>query len=82
MVNNLLKLITPDILVQYIKANPRLVIDTFNRFEAFNTFTNALSTEQQVSISNNLHRIHEFVKSETGKDMISITVDEFTKFVK
>ena len=82
MLADLLNVITPDALFYAIKNNPTVVQMALQKFEACRSFGNALSEEQQMVISNNLHRVNEYFKSNDGKDLISILADDFVKFTK
>ncbi len=82
MLADLLNIITPDALFHAIKTNPAVVQMALQKFEACRSFGQALSGEQQVAISNNLHRINDYFKSEEGKDLLSILADDFVKFTK
>lgn len=82
MLADLLNVITPDALFFAIKNNPAVVQMALQKFEACRSFGQALSQEQQIAISNNLHRINEYFKSDDGKDLISILADDFVKFTK
>ena len=82
MLADLLNVITPDALFYAIKNNPVVVQMALQKFEACRSFGNALSQEQQMVISNNLHRVNEYFKSNDGKDLISILADDFVKFTK
>ena len=54
-----------------------------SKFEAaYQSFGKALTEKQQVLISNNLDKFDGFFKSEDGKEVISMLVDEFEKFTK
>ena len=82
MLSDLLNIITPDALFHAIKTNPTVVQLALQKFEACRSFGEALNKEQQVVISNNLHRVNEYFKSNDGKDLISILADDFVKFTK
>lgn len=82
MLADLLNIITPDALFHAVKTNPIVVQMALQKFEACRSFGQALSQEQQVTISNNLHRINDYFKSEDGKDLLSILADDFVKFTK
>lgn len=41
-----------------------------------------MTTEQQITLSNNVNKLNDFFKSEDGKMSIAIFAEEFTKFVK
>lgn len=82
MLSDLLNIITPDALFHAIKTNPNVVYVALQKFESCRSFGEALSKEQQVVISNNLHRVNEYFKSNDGKDLISILADDFVKFTK
>ena len=82
MLADLLNVITPDALFYAIKTNPLVVQMALQKFEACRSFGQALSSDQQVVISNNLHRVNEYFKSDDGKELLSILADDFVKFTK
>ena len=80
MLEEVLKLLSPDALVYAIKNNPVAVQGALHKFEAYKVFGEALTKDQQVFISSNLDKIADFFKTEKGMDAISILADEFIKF--
>ena len=82
MLAELLNIITPDALFHAIKTNPAVVQMALQKFEACKSFGEALSQEQQVTISNNLNRITDYFKSTEGKDLLGILADDFVRFTK
>jgi len=82
MLPALLKNVTPELLTGYVKSNPALVLATLQKFETFQLFGAALTYDQQVVLSNNLHRVNEFLISEEGKEYVCLLVDTFAGFVK
>jgi hypothetical protein len=82
MLADLLNIITPDALFHAIKNNPTVVNMALQKFEACRSFGQALTQEQQIVISNNLHRVNEYFKSDDGKDLLGILADDFVKFTK
>ena len=81
MLAELLRIITPEALALAIKNNPKLVQLTLQKFEAYSSFGDAMSVQQQVCISNNMDKLSTFFKTNTGKELISMIADEFQKFV-
>jgi hypothetical protein len=49
---------------------------------AYQSLGKALTEKQRVLISNNLDKFDPFFKSEDGKEVICMLVDEFEKFTK
>lgn len=81
MLPALLKNLTPNILWEAIKTNPELFLHTLQNFESFKLFGAALTQERQIFISNNLHRVNDFLISEDGKVHIAFLIDAFEEFV-
>lgn len=82
MLADLLKIVTPEALVQAMKSNPKVVQTALQKFEAYSSLGAALTVQQQVCISNNLNRLDAFFKSESGKASLNVLADEFMTFVK
>lgn len=82
MLADLLKVITPEMLVAAIKSNPMVIQSALQKFEAYNSFGQALTVDQQICVSNNLHKLDDFFKSEGGKSSLGILAEEFQRFVK
>lgn len=82
MLADLLKIVTPDALVQAMKSNPKVVQAALQKFEAYSSLGAALTVQQQVCISNNLSKLDSFFKSEAGKTSLSVLAEEFVDYVK
>ncbi len=82
MLADLLKIITPEALAAAIKSNPAVVQIALQKFEAYNSFGEALTIDQQICISNNLHKLNDFFKSTQGKSALGIIAEEFQRYVK
>lgn len=83
MLPNLINLILSQNIAPDIRNNITQVQQTAARFDAvYQSFGGALTEKQKVLISNNLDKLEEFFKSEDGKGMISMFVEEFEKFTK
>lgn len=82
MLANILQNVSTEQLLRILKDNQPIVQMTLHKIDAYKSFGEALSNEQQVYISSNLGRVNEFFNTTTGKDSISILADEFVKFCK
>lgn len=82
MLEDILKAISPDLLVKAIKSNPIVVQIALQKFEAYKSFAEDLSNSQQIIISNNLDHLDAYFKSDVGRDAVAILAEEFVKFVK
>ena len=81
MLVELLRIITPDALAAAIRENPKVVQAALQKFEAYASFGQAMTVQQQVCVSNNLDKLSSFFKTETGKDSLNIVAEEFVKYV-
>jgi hypothetical protein len=81
MLSDLLNIITPDALYHAIKTNPKVIELALQKFESCRSFGAALTTEQQIVISNNLDKVNDFFKSDQGKELLGILADDFVSFV-
>jgi len=79
MLSQVLNNLTPDLIASTIKANPQLVPSVLQRFEAFNAFSKALTTEQQVYISRNIDKLASFFQEPDVKEAIDILAADFIK---
>lgn len=82
MLDALLRMIKPEELVYAIKHNPIIVQITLQKLDAYRSFGNALTNEQQVFISNNLDKLDTFFNSPDGKECISSLADGFVRHSK
>lgn len=79
----LLKVISPQTLTTDIKSNiPLIAQQVLSRFDAYQSFGKALTPDQQLFLSNNLNKLDAYFKSDLGKEVISMLVEDFVKFVK
>lgn len=82
MLNQLLQIMTPELIIQAIKANPKVIIDTLQKFDTFKLLGQSLTMEQQVVLSNNTALMNGFLASQEGKTAVGIWAEEFTYYVK
>lgn len=81
MLNQLFKIITPEIIGQAIKDNPKVFIETLQRFDTFRLIGNALTQAQQLIVSNNTKLLNPFISSENGKEALKLFTEEFCTYV-
>jgi hypothetical protein len=79
MLNELLKIVTPEAVAQAVRENPKVIQRTLQSFNCYKTFGQTLSTEQQVCLSNNLHQLDSFFKTDVGVDCIQNLMSNFIK---
>lgn len=77
MLNEILRTMSPDVLSKIIQNNPTVVPSILTKFDAFVVFSEALSKEQQVYISNNLDKLSGFFKDTEVKEAIGIMAEAF-----
>lgn len=82
MLADLLKVITPEMLVDAVRRNPVAVLSALQKFDTYVSFGQALTVDQQVCLSMNLTKVNDFLKSEQGKTSLSMLAEEFVDFVK
>ena len=82
MLADLLKVITPDMLVDAVRRNPVVVLSALQKFDTYVSFGQALTVDQQVCLSMNLNKVYDFIKSEQGKTSLSMLAEEFMAYVK
>ena len=80
MLTDLLRIITPDALAAAIRGNPKVVQAALQKFESYSALGQAMTTQQQVCVSNNLGKLDTFFKSDVGKESVRSLADEFMKF--
>jgi hypothetical protein len=81
MLAQLLSAMTPELIINAVKANPKIIIETLQKFETFKLLGAALNTDKQVLLSNNAGLINDFLKSNAGVAAIQLWMDEFSEFV-
>lgn len=81
MLADLLKVITPEMLVDAVRKNPVAVLSALQKFDTYVSFGQALTVDQQVCLSMNLNKVNDFLRSEQGKTSLSLLAEEFMKFV-
>ncbi len=78
---HLVQIMTPELIIQVIKANPKLIVETLQKFDTFKLLGQSLSEEQQVILSNNLAKVNGFLLTPDGKSAIGLWMEEFTQFL-
>jgi hypothetical protein len=81
MLNQLLSVMTPELIIHAIKANPTVIIQTLQKFDTFKLLGQSLNTEQQIVLSNNAPLINDFLKSEAGRTAAYLWAEEYCSFV-
>lgn len=81
MLIDLLRIITPEALAAAIRANPKIVQSALQKFEAYASFGQAMSVQQQVCVSNNLDKLALFFRTDAGKAKLHDLAEEFVKHV-
>ena len=81
MLTDLLRIITPDALAAAIRGNPKVVQAALQKFEAYSSLGQSMTTSQQVCVSNNLNKLNTFFKTESGKTAVNGLAEEFVKYV-
>jgi hypothetical protein len=79
MIGDILKHITPEIVISTIQANPMLVPQVLQKFDAFVALGQALTTEQQMYISANMNKLGIFLRQSDVKEAIGIIAEAFIK---
>ncbi len=72
---------TPELIIHAIKSNPKVIIETLQKFDTFKLLGQSLSTEQQIVLSNNAILINDFLKSEAGRTAAYLWAEEYCTFV-
>lgn len=80
MLDDLLKVVSPETLVYAIKKNPIVVQKALHKFETYTAFAQALTDKQQLAISSNLYKVKDFFKSDAGKVAVNDFVEHFVEF--
>lgn len=68
-------------IIHAIKSNPKVILDTVQKFDTFKLLGSSLSSEQQVVLSNNAPLLNDFLRSEAGRTAIYLWAEEFCTFV-
>lgn len=81
MLNNLLKVLTPDLILQAIRDNPKLVLEVLQKFDTFRLLGESLTPELQIVLSNNGRLVNEYLASADGKAAARLWAEGFAEFV-
>ncbi len=81
MLNQLLKVMTPDMIIEAIKGNPIIVMETLQKFDTFKLLGQALTPDLQVVLSNNGRLINPYLSSSEGVSAIKVWAEGFSTFV-
>lgn len=81
MLSQLLKISTPDLILQAIKDNPTVVLEVLQRFDTFRLLGQSLTPDLQVVLSNNGRLVNEYLASEDGKAAARLWAEGFSEFV-
>lgn len=82
MFTQLLRILTPELIIQAVKDNPKVILETLHKFDTFKLIGSSLNTDQQIALSNNTALVNNFLASESSKAAISTWADEFTIFIQ
>ncbi len=82
MLTQLLQVMSPDLIIQAIRANPKVVLDTLQKFDTFKLLGESLNQKQQITLSNNAGLLNDFLRSEQGKQAAFSWAEAFTNFVE
>ena len=82
MFSQILKILTPDIILQAVKENPQLILETLHKFDTFKLLGNSLNNDQQMALSSHTGLVNQFLNTEPSKVSIRTWADEFIKFIK
>ncbi len=63
-----------------VKENPNIIMIALQKFDAYNAFGQSMSTEQQMTVSQNLPKLGEFFRSDAGRTCITNMANEFVRF--
>ncbi len=72
---------TPELIIHAIKSNPKVIVETIQKFDTFKLLGSATSSEQQIILSNNAILINDFLKSDAGRKYTFEWVEKFCEFV-
>jgi hypothetical protein len=81
MLTQLLNIVTPEALASAVRSNPKVVQASLRKFSTYVAFGDALSSNQQIVVSNNLDKLESFFKDDVGKRAAVTFVGEFCTFV-
>lgn len=77
----ILKTISPDVIVELIQSNPELFIGLLQKTRTFNIVGGNLTEAQQMLVSTHALRINDFLSSERGQAVIVHVAGEFESFI-
>lgn len=81
MLTHLLSVMTPELIIHAIKQNPKVIMDTIQKFDTFKLVGSCLTLDQQLILSNNVGLVNDFLSSSEGRAAVGLWADEFTSFV-
>lgn len=82
MLGELIKNIAPAQIAAVVKENPFLTISVLQNFKTFQLLADALTVDQQMTISQHLPKLEGFLSSKEGKTAVGIFAEEFTEYVE
>lgn len=81
MLNQILQLLTPEMILEAVKSNPGVVINTLQKFDTFKLLGAAITPELQLALSNNLNMINPFLSSDAGRAASKAWVESFSGYL-
>lgn len=81
MLSHLLKVLTPDLIFQAIRDNPKIVIEVLHKFDTFRLLGQSLTPELQIILSNNGKLVNEYLASADGQTAARLWAEGFAEFV-
>jgi hypothetical protein len=81
MLSQLLKILTPEVIIQAIKDNPKLIMETIQRFETFKLVGSSLTPELQILVSTNIGAINEYLATAEGRSGTKQWAEGFSAYI-
>ena len=81
MLGQLLKILTPDLIIQAVKDNPKVVMETLQKFDTFKLLGQSLTPELQIVLSNNAGLVNHYLADEDGKAAARLWAEGFSEYV-
>lgn len=82
MFTQILKILTPELIIQAVKDNPKVIVETLHKFDTFKLIGASLTESQQLVLSGNTSMVNKYLATDTSKAAIRVWAEGFCDFIR
>lgn len=82
MFTQILKILTPELIIQAVKDNPKVIVETLHKFDTFKLIGASLTETQQLCLSSNTALVNKYLGTETSRAGLRVWAEGFVEYIK